>query len=154
MTEVRTISGRPSPTIKTLAAHTGYAIGTISRALRGSPVVTEQTREAILGVAKELKTTSAAIRMGRRRIHADPERRQPRRSTAANAGSRPMATVPSRVPARLPAASTAPFVYDGAMNGNVFLAYVEQVLLPTLSEGDVVVMDMCGRPRQRKKNLL
>ncbi|RWN50544.1 transposase, partial [Mesorhizobium sp.] len=34
-----------------------------------------------------------------------------------------------------------PFVYDGAMNGNVFLAYVEQVLVPTLSEGDVVVMD-------------
>lgn len=32
---------------------------------------------------------------------------------------------------------TAPFVYDGAMNGNVFLAYVEQVLVPTLSEGDV-----------------
>ncbi|WP_167480854.1 IS630 family transposase [Mesorhizobium waimense] len=36
---------------------------------------------------------------------------------------------------------TAPFVYDGAMNGNVFVAYVEQVLVPTLSEGDVVVMD-------------
>ncbi len=36
---------------------------------------------------------------------------------------------------------TAPFVYDGAMNGNVFLAYVEQVLGPTLSEGDIVVMD-------------
>ncbi|MCA0048305.1 IS630 family transposase [Mesorhizobium sp. B283B1A] len=36
---------------------------------------------------------------------------------------------------------TAPFVYDGAMNGNVFLAYVEQVLVLTLSEGDVVVMD-------------
>ncbi|MER8543808.1 IS630 family transposase [Mesorhizobium sp. M0909] len=36
---------------------------------------------------------------------------------------------------------TAPFVYDGAMNGNVFLAYVEQVLVPTLSAGDVVVMD-------------
>lgn len=32
---------------------------------------------------------------------------------------------------------TAPFVYDGAMNGNVFLAYVEQVLVPTLSEGDL-----------------
>jgi hypothetical protein len=29
---------------------------------------------------------------------------------------------------------TAPFVYDGAMNGNVFRAYVEQVLVPTLSE--------------------
>jgi transposase len=36
---------------------------------------------------------------------------------------------------------TAPFVYDGAMNGNVFLAYVEQVLLPTLQAGDVVIMD-------------
>ncbi len=36
---------------------------------------------------------------------------------------------------------TAPFVYDGAMNGNVFLAYVEQVLIPTLQTGDVVVMD-------------
>jgi transposase len=36
---------------------------------------------------------------------------------------------------------TAPFVYDGAMNGNVFLAYVEQVLVPTLQIGDVVVMD-------------
>lgn len=36
---------------------------------------------------------------------------------------------------------TAPFVYDGAMNGNVFLAYVEQVLLPTLQPGDIVVMD-------------
>jgi len=36
---------------------------------------------------------------------------------------------------------TAPFVYDGAMNGNVFLAYVEQVLVPTLAPGDTVVMD-------------
>lgn len=36
---------------------------------------------------------------------------------------------------------TAPFVYDGAMNGNVFRAYIEQVLAPTLSEGDIVVMD-------------
>jgi transposase len=36
---------------------------------------------------------------------------------------------------------TAPFVYDGAMNGAVFLAYVEQVLVPTLSPGEVVIMD-------------
>jgi transposase len=36
---------------------------------------------------------------------------------------------------------TAPFVYDGAMNGTVFLAYVEQVLVPSLSKGDIVVMD-------------
>lgn len=36
---------------------------------------------------------------------------------------------------------TAPFVYDGAMNGAVFLAYVEQILVPTLSLGDVVILD-------------
>jgi transposase len=36
---------------------------------------------------------------------------------------------------------TAPMVLDGAMNGAAFLAYVEQVLVPTLQAGDVVVMD-------------
>lgn len=50
----RSISGRTSPTIKTLAAHTGYSIATISKALRGSPVVTETTREAILAAARQL----------------------------------------------------------------------------------------------------
>jgi len=35
----------------------------------------------------------------------------------------------------------APLVYDGAMNGTVFLAYVEQVLVKTLTPGDIVVMD-------------
>jgi transposase len=36
---------------------------------------------------------------------------------------------------------TAPMVLDGAMNGTAFLAYVEQVLVPTLSPGDIVIMD-------------
>lgn len=36
---------------------------------------------------------------------------------------------------------TAPMVLDGAMNGSAFLAYVEQVLVPSLSPGDIVVMD-------------
>lgn len=40
-----------------------------------------------------------------------------------------------------PSGMTAPFVYDGAMNGTVFRAYVEQVLAPTLTPGDVVIMD-------------
>ena len=30
---------------------------------------------------------------------------------------------------------------DGAINGELFLAYVEQVLVPTLKPGDVVIMD-------------
>ena len=36
---------------------------------------------------------------------------------------------------------TAPMVLDGPMTGEWFLAYVEQVLVPTLSPGDVVIMD-------------
>lgn len=36
---------------------------------------------------------------------------------------------------------TAPMVLDGPMNGAAFLAYVEQVLGPTLRPGDVVIMD-------------
>jgi transposase len=36
---------------------------------------------------------------------------------------------------------SAPFVIDKAMNGAIFLAYVEQVLAPTLRPGDIVVMD-------------
>jgi transposase len=36
---------------------------------------------------------------------------------------------------------TAPTVVDGAMTGDVFAAYVQQQLVPTLKPGDVVVMD-------------
>ncbi|ARN83757.1 IS630 family transposase (plasmid) [Methylocystis bryophila] len=39
---------------------------------------------------------------------------------------------------------TAPCVFDGPINGESFLAYVEQILAPTLSPGDVVVMDNLG----------
>ncbi len=39
---------------------------------------------------------------------------------------------------------TAPTVVDGAINGELFLAYVKQQLVPTLHEGDVVVMDNLG----------
>jgi transposase len=36
---------------------------------------------------------------------------------------------------------SAPCVFDGAINGARFLAYVEQALAPTLRPGDVVVLD-------------
>lgn len=36
---------------------------------------------------------------------------------------------------------TAPLVVDGPMNGPVFLGYVRQHLVPTLHEGDIVIMD-------------
>src|SRR5581483_7047160 len=40
---------------------------------------------------------------------------------------------------------TAPLVIDGAMNGETFRAYVEQILAPTLAPGDVVIMDNLAR---------
>lgn len=36
---------------------------------------------------------------------------------------------------------TAPGVFDGAMDGACFLAYVDQILVPTLQAGDIVVAD-------------
>jgi len=38
-------------------------------------------------------------------------------------------------------AIVAPFVVDRPMNGDIFKAYVEQCLVPTLTPGDLVIMD-------------
>lgn len=38
-------------------------------------------------------------------------------------------------------AGGAPVVFDGPIDSPTFLAYVEQVLVPTLRPGDVVVLD-------------
>lgn len=35
----------------------------------------------------------------------------------------------------------APYVLDGAVNGVIFRAYVEQVLAPTLAHGDILILD-------------
>lgn len=35
----------------------------------------------------------------------------------------------------------APMTFDGAMNGDIFRAYIEQVLLPDLKPGDIVILD-------------
>ena len=44
---------------------------------------------------------------------------------------------------------TAPCVIDGPINGASFRAYVEQVLLPLLAPGDIVVMDNLGSHKGR-----
>jgi transposase len=71
-----------------------------------------------------------------------------RRYGRALRGQRVIAAVPhghwktsTFVAALRTSALTAPLVIDGAMNGAVFLAYVEQILAPTLSPGDIVIMD-------------
>jgi transposase len=38
----------------------------------------------------------------------------------------------------------APGVIDGPINGEAFLAYVEQILVPTLRPGDIVIIDNLG----------
>src|ERR1700746_1385502 len=38
----------------------------------------------------------------------------------------------------------APCVIDGPINGQLFLAYVEQFLVPTLAPGDIVILDNLG----------
>jgi transposase len=39
---------------------------------------------------------------------------------------------------------TAPAVFDGPINGRSFTAYVEQVLVPSLKPGDIVILDNLG----------
>jgi transposase len=38
----------------------------------------------------------------------------------------------------------APMVLDGPINGELFQAYVEQILVPELRPGDIVIMDNLG----------
>ena len=44
----------------------------------------------------------------------------------------------------------APCVIDGPINGDLFTAYLEQVLVPTLRPGDVVVLDNLGSHKGRR----
>jgi len=51
--------------------------------------------------------------------------------------------------------STACMVVDGATNKDVFGAYVEQILLPSLKAGDIVVLDnLSAHKNQRVRELL
>ena len=44
---------------------------------------------------------------------------------------------------------SAPCVFDGPINGASFLAYVTQILVPTLQPGDIVIMDNLGSHKGR-----
>ena len=43
----------------------------------------------------------------------------------------------------------APCVIDGPINGLSFLAYVEQVLVPTLTGGEIIIMDNLGSHKRQ-----
>lgn len=44
---------------------------------------------------------------------------------------------------------TAPAVFEGAIDGPCFLAYLEQILVPTLRPGDIVIADNLGAHKVR-----
>jgi putative transposase len=44
---------------------------------------------------------------------------------------------------------TAPWLIDGAINGERFLLYVENVLVPTLRPGDIVILDNLGSHKNK-----
>jgi len=51
------------------------------------------------------------------------------------------------------AGPTAPLVVEGGVNGDVFVAYIRQVLVPVLRPGQVIVLDNLGahlRPQVRE----
>lgn len=74
----------------------------------------------------DFSRSGASIAIGRRRLHLYPlaHHNLPRRLTPGR---------PRRA-----------CVFDGAINGEMFLAYVEQVLVPNLTAGDIVIMDNLG----------
>lgn len=48
---------------------------------------------------------------------------------------------------------SAPAVFDGPINGRSFTAYVEQILVPTLRRGDIVVLDNLGSHKGKATRL-
>ncbi len=44
---------------------------------------------------------------------------------------------------------TAPCVFDGSINGEYFRAYVDQILVPALKPGDIVIMDNLGSHKSK-----
>lgn len=74
-------------------------------------------------------------------IRAQPAKRSLSRNAAARRGCRRTLTF---IGALRCDHLTAPCVFDGPINGTCFKAYVEQVLVPTLRPGDIVIMDNLG----------
>ena len=49
---------------------------------------------------------------------------------------------------------TAPCVFDGPINGECFRAYVDQLLIPTLRPGDIVILDNLGSHKAKAVRLV
>ena len=73
-----------------------------------------------------------------------PRPRAARPAAGRQGAARPLADADLPRRAALATASTRPACIDGPINGESFLAYVEQVLVPTLKPGDIVIIDNLG----------
>ena len=110
----------------------------------------EQDRPDVAAARKELKAEQPALKPSRL-VFIDETAvttKMTRLYGRAPLGERLVAKVPyghwktlTLVAALRVDSATAPYVIDGAMDGQSFLAYVEQVLVPTLRKRDIVFMD-------------
>jgi transposase len=110
----------------------------------------EQDRPDVAAARKELKAEQPALKASRL-VFIDETAvttKMTRLYGRAPRGQRLVAKVPhghwktlTLVAALRTDGVTAPYVIDGAMDGRAFLAYVEQVLVPTLKRRDIVFMD-------------
>jgi transposase len=111
---------------------------------------TEQDRPDVAAARRELKAEQPALKPSRL-VFIDETAvttKMTRLYGRAPVGERLVAKVPhghwktlTLVAALRLDGVTAPYVIDGAMDGAAFLAYVEQVLVPTLKKRDIVFMD-------------
>jgi transposase len=85
-----------------------------------------------------------------KRKKADPKARFLAKSITASAPIRSSDQRPTRSSRTTPCDRIdAPCVIDGPIDGESFLAYVEQFLVPTLKPGDVVIMDNLGSHKRQ-----
>ena len=96
---------------------------------------------------------SSPPRLHRRDLDQDQHGSAPglvaaRRAPARQGAARPLEDddVPRRLAAR---PGRAPWLLDGPINGETFRLYVDKVLVPTLRQGDIVVMDNLGSHKSK-----
>jgi transposase len=127
----------------------GFTIDTTSR-LKKTLHAAEQDRPDVAAARAELKAEQSFLR-AKRLVFIDETSvttKMVRHSGRCPRGERLVASVPhghwktlTFIAALRVDGLTAPYVIDGAMDGVTFMAYVEQVLAPTLAKGDIVFMD-------------
>jgi hypothetical protein len=110
----------------------------------------EQDRPDVAAARAELKAEQSSLRR-QRLVFIDETSvttKMVRHSGRSPRGERLVASVPhghwktlTFIAALRVNGLTAPYVIDGAMDGATFMAYVEQVLVRTLTKGDIVFMD-------------